>query len=320
MSDQAYKLRPIQLGAEVIDYDLSSNNIPKTVIEKIKKDVAKHKIVVFRNQENLSPQKHLEIGRWFGNIKSTFYNHPKSPSLDIFRVSNDDTEGCTNVGRTGWHIDGSFMPAPFSHSLYHIISAPTMSSTSFISLTDVIKGLSEERREFWNRLWMVSDSHNDLVHPLIYTHPITGLPTLCFHLGMTEGFILDYGTNCERQLSMSDTYTILRQIRNEFLKNPANIYHHKYQPGDFIISDNLAVGHEASPDTQWPRDKIGLRVMHRVTVAGTTKPGKSYKLANNDFSELKTVASLPSITDKFANSICNIAEDFEDFEDMRCIG
>ena len=101
------------------------------------------------------------------------------------------------MGRSGWHIDGSFMPAPFSHSLYHIVLAPVMSSTSFVSLTDVIQGLGEERRQFWNRLWMVSDSHNDLVHPLIYTHPATGLPTLCFHLGMTEGFILDYGTHCE---------------------------------------------------------------------------------------------------------------------------
>ena len=39
-------------------------------------------------------------------------------------------------------------------------------------------------------------------------------------------------------------------------------------------ADNLAVGHEASPDTQLPPEEIGLRVMHRVTVAGKTKPSK----------------------------------------------
>ena len=27
-------------------------------------------------------------------------------------------------------------------------------------------------------------------------------------------------------------------------------YVHKWSPGDFIISDNLALGHEASPQTQ----------------------------------------------------------------------
>jgi hypothetical protein len=33
------------------------------------------------------------------------------------------------VGRTGWHIDGSFQTAPFSHALYHIVSCPTQGNT-----------------------------------------------------------------------------------------------------------------------------------------------------------------------------------------------
>ena len=36
------------------------------------------------------------------------------------------------------------------------------------------------------------------------------------------------------------------------------MYHHVYREGDLIISDNLAVGHEASPDTQLPRDQVHL--------------------------------------------------------------
>ena len=31
----------------------------------------------------------------------------RSPHPDVFRVSNDEREGCTGVGRTGWHIDGA---------------------------------------------------------------------------------------------------------------------------------------------------------------------------------------------------------------------
>lgn len=38
------------------------------------------------------------------------------------------------------------------------------------------------------------------------------------------------------------------------------------------MSDNLAVGHEASPETQLPRYLVGLRVMHRTTVAGRHVP------------------------------------------------
>ena len=55
-------------------------------------------------------------------------------------------QGCTNVGRTGWHIDGSFQEAPFSHSLYHIVNVPRDSATVFAPLTDIIENISDEKR------------------------------------------------------------------------------------------------------------------------------------------------------------------------------
>ena len=59
------------------------------------------------------------------------------------------------------------------------------------------------------------------------------------------------------------------------LPNIANFRRHLYyKAGDFIVSDNLAVGHEASASTQRPPSEIGLRVMHRVTIAGKTRPRK----------------------------------------------
>jgi alpha-ketoglutarate-dependent taurine dioxygenase len=48
----------------------------------------------------------------------------------------------------------------------------------------------------------------------------------------------------------------------------------QWEDGDFIISDNLAVGHEATPETQLPRDVVGLRVLHRTTIKGTVPPAK----------------------------------------------
>jgi len=48
----------------------------------------------------------------------------------------------------------------------------------------------------------------------------------------------------------------------------------RWVEGDFIISENLAVGHEATPDTQLPRDVFGLRVLHRTTIKGTLPPAK----------------------------------------------
>ena len=48
----------------------------------------------------------------------------------------------------------------------------------------------------------------------------------------------------------------------------------QWRPGDFIISDNLALAHEASPETQLPSEVVGLRVMHRTTVQGQHVPRK----------------------------------------------
>jgi hypothetical protein len=191
------------------------------------------------------------------------------------------------VGRTGWHIDGSFQPAPFAYSLYHMVKvpktvrlprqaqliilapgkpqmlacggahaeistpsvpaaavpahladAPNVSSTHtelwplgldgfsvrsravlaiaqqgplrgfqrrarrrgaewlhvtcwwvlqgdtvFAPLTEIVHSLPPEQRQRWERLSMCSDRRGMLVHPLIYSHPVTGEDTLCFHLG-----------------------------------------------------------------------------------------------------------------------------------------
>lgn len=53
-----------------------------------------------------------------------------------------------------------------------------------------------------------------------------------------------------------------------------NAFHLQWEVGDFIISDNLAVGHEATPETQYPRSKVGLRILHRTTIQGTNIPTK----------------------------------------------
>ena len=226
---------------------------------------------MFKHQHHITPELHLAAGRWFGELESTFYNHPKSPHRDIFRVSNDRRENCTNVGSSGWHIDGSFQEAPFSHSLYHIVKVPSASATVFAPLTEIIENAPREKRDLWDRLWMMSDRRSGPT--LVYSHPETGKLVLCFHLGMTQGFIQDYNMTNQRKLSEQETKEVLSGIHQEFVKNEGEIqYHHIYISGGFIVSNNLAVGHEASPDTQQSPEIIGLRVMHRVTIAGKHKP------------------------------------------------
>ena len=77
------------------------------------------------------------------------------------------------MGRTGWHIDGSFQEKPFAYSLYHIVSVPREGATVFAPLTEVLAALPAETRARWERLYMVG-SGGRVVHPLVYAHPLTG--------------------------------------------------------------------------------------------------------------------------------------------------
>lgn len=75
-----FTLRPLKLGAEVFGIDLK-NPVGKATIEKIKRNVAENRLLIFRGQGIVDGNRQVEIAKWFGEIDSTpFYKHPKSPS------------------------------------------------------------------------------------------------------------------------------------------------------------------------------------------------------------------------------------------------
>ncbi|BFY99641.1 hypothetical protein BsWGS_02681 [Bradybaena similaris] len=266
--------KPAKLGVEVRGIDLTSE-LPSETIAKLKNDIHKHRMLIFKNQGVISAERHVEISKWFGELESTFYKHPKSPHPDVFRVSNDEKEGCRNVGRTGWHIDGSFMDKPFNYALYHMVSVPKVGATAFVGFKELLESLKPERRALWERLWMVGD-RGDVIHPLIYKHPVTRASVMCLHLGMTSCFMWDKKSQSQRVTGEQETAQLLQDIHTEIVKdNRSLVYEHQWEEGDFIISDNRAVAHEATPETQHPVSQVGLRVLHRTTIAGTTKPDKS---------------------------------------------
>ncbi|XP_076449607.1 (3R)-3-[(carboxymethyl)amino]fatty acid oxygenase/decarboxylase-like isoform X2 [Babylonia areolata] len=177
--------KPAPIGVEVCGIDLKQP-VPDSVIAQIREDVHKHRMLIFKDQGVVSADRHVEISKWFGELESTFYKHPKSPHPDVFRVSNDEEEGCTNVGRTGWHIDGSFMEQPFSFALYHMVSVPKIGNTAFVPLKELLESMSAERREQWERLWR-TDHHYRHIQPLVYPHPVTKQPVvLCGTMGLTK--------------------------------------------------------------------------------------------------------------------------------------
>lgn len=92
---------------------------------------------------------------------------------------------------------------------------------------------------------------------------------------MTAGFLWDLNSPQERPATEHETLNILKEIDHHFRHQIGHLtYKHHWREGDLILSDNLAVAHEASPSTQLPVSDVGLRIMHRTTVKGKHIPQK----------------------------------------------
>lgn len=303
-SNCSYNVRPLNphFGIEGLDIDLSDPNLLSTndndnnnsnkFISQLKKDLIQHRAVLFRKQ-NLSGQRQVDISNALGIVKSTFYKHPKSPHPDIFRVSNDEAEGCRNVGRSGWHIDGTFQTMPFKYQTMYfpsVMADGRGGDTYFVPLKELYDSFTQEERERYDKLWMVTGRREAPVHPMVYRHPYRPgeEETMLFHCGrpFASGFYCDADADAAEG-SNNDTTggsRVVNGVDTSKMTHPAVVQDHltnqieskldefgirmKWEEGDFLIVDNLGLAHYASEGTQENVDAVGLRILHRTTIVG----------------------------------------------------
>jgi len=275
MTNVFYQLEPLTrlFGAQGVssDFDWATVDVsdPK-LVRQIQQDLVQHRFLLFRNQR-LTGKRQVAISNALGTIQSTFYKHPKSPHPDVFRVSNDESEGCTNVGRSGWHIDGTFQLQPFLYQCMYFEQAAVGGDTYFMPLYEFYASLPDETRAQYDRLWMVTGRRQAPIHPLVYQHPLRNDTTMLFHCGrpFVDGWFTEDGNGNVDTTHMIPASTIQKQLTtalNGKLKELG--YCMKWQAGDFMISDNLGLAHYASDGTQADRDQVGLRILHRTTIVG----------------------------------------------------
>merc|ERR1712232_1234850 len=194
-------------------------------------------------------------------------------------VSNDEREGCTNVGRTGWHIDGTFQPVPFKYQTMHFHSVCEGGETWFVPLNEFYERQDAETKAKWDKLWMVT-GRRQFAHPMVYQHPVRGDKTLMFHCGepFCAGWAVDDDAPdpAQRKVSSMIRPDIVQKELTDRLDEAVEKIGVKmnWEAGDFAINDNLGNCHYAAPGTQNPAQKAGLRILHRTTVAGQAVPTK----------------------------------------------
>ena len=289
LSSHGVDLSPLDpIGAEVRGVDLNAPEPPpEPVRAALEMEMAERGFLVFKSEPVIEPDAFLRASCWWGgrSLHSTHGVHPATPGGNphIFRLSNDRRHGIPGVGPQ-WHNDGSFLPATFSHSGYHIVRpAEQGGGTYFAHQALAYDALDPDQQERWSRLTSVNSASGAL-HPLVHVHPVSGRRCIWLHLGMTGAVIEKRADGAGFGLLDADELTRLMKqydavLNAGLIDGYAACY--EYRENDCVFIDNLAVAHRAAPEAHKPADAQGLRIMHRSTVRGVSDLSPGFGLPDH---------------------------------------
>lgn len=267
------------VGVEISDTDIS--NLNEADFSAIASAFSEHGLVFLRDQDITEPQ-HIEFAQRWGNININrfFEANREYPQIAVVRKEANQQ---VNIGG-GWHTDHSYDVEPALGSiLVARVLPPEGGDTWFTSMYKAYDALSpglqatlaglnavhSARHVFGSKGAHVqagdtqdrigntdaADALEDSVHPIVITHPLSGKKALYVNPGFTchiEGW------------TIAESEPLLNYLY-EVAQNEAFLTRFNWRPGSIAFWDNRATWHLAQNDYQGHR-----RVMHRITIAGTS--------------------------------------------------
>ncbi len=267
-------------GVELLDVDLRTLDDP--TFEAIRTQFAIHGLVFFRDQQ-LTPADHLAFARRLGPVNvNRFFPH-RDDHPEIAQVVKEPDQRVVVGG--GWHTDHAYDVEPALGSvLVARTLPPTGGDTCFVHMADAFDRLSPGLQDQLYALEAVhsskyvfgsrgrwirrlvgadalfknadqSDDLDDVVHPVVIRHPLSGRACLYVNPGFTlriAGWSL-----------LRSALLLARLYRNTLQER--HIARFQWRPGSVALWDNRATWHLANNDYPGHR-----RVMDRVTVEGVS--------------------------------------------------
>lgn len=281
-STQDFDIRPLPggIGAEVLGIDLGSA-LCESDFARVHRAHLDHHVVVFRGQR-ITPQQHIDFSRGFGRLMIHVLHQFHLPGHpEILIVSNIVEQGKPlGLGDAGkyWHSDISYKQLPSLGSLLHAQELPaTGGDTLFAdmhkaydSLPAHLRNVIEGRRAVHSYLakygqmqkegnWRPNLSAEQLaqvqevVHPVVRTHPETGRKALF----VSEGF-----TTRIEGLPDDESRQVLDELYAHSIR-PEHIYRHVWRDHDLVFWDNRSLIHLAAGCPPHLRRKL-----YRTTIEG----------------------------------------------------
>lgn len=240
-------------GAEVSGFDVMRSSDPAD-IAALKAARDRYQLLVFRCDEDMPPERQIEITGWFGPIMN-------ASEGGIGFLSNEEGQ----IGgreRLPFHFDYSFTETPFSGiSLQAVALPPAGTTTLFTSnivaweslssdLQQRLKGLTARHRDTFDPVSGAPELVAD--HPVCAVHPRTGKKLL---------WITEFHTQRLLELDAEESDALLEELFAHIYA-PERVYEHRWALHDFLLWDNYAIQH-CRPVEADPAD--GVRSLRRAT-------------------------------------------------------
>ena len=284
-----FEIRPIDgpLGAEILGLDLALE-VSEADIARIKAALAERGVLVFRDQADLTPARHVEFSRNFGPLEihvQHAFHHKEHPEILIVSNVVEDGKpiGLTDAGRY-WHSDLSYVAEPSLGSLLHARELPDEGGdTLFTNMVAAYEALPETLRQridglqaehsYEARNKIQQAKYGDLrpglseeqrakvkpvIHPVVRVHPESGRKALFVNEGFTTRIV---------GLPEEESAALLRQLFDISIEERF-IYRHRWQPNDLVFWDNRQTMHLATPFPTHYR-----RRLNRTTIRGDVPVG-----------------------------------------------
>lgn len=272
--------RPIHplFGVEILDCTISAA-MDQAEFQALRDELDRNSLVLVRGQD-VSPADHEAFTKRFRELEyhvmleHTFPDHPGVMILTN-AVEGGKPLGAHKVG-WHWHTDLTYYPRPCDMTtLLGIEIPPEGGDTLFCSLIAAYEALPEEEQRYLATLEAVhsymymrgikypnagplSEEQlarvRDVVHPLIRQHPANGRRAL---------YVSEYIIKNIVGMEMAESQALLTRLIAHATQDRL-VYRHRWQVGDFILWDNRAMMHQATPYD----DVSYRRRLHRTMTAG----------------------------------------------------
>lgn len=235
----------------------------------------RHQVLFFEDQP-ITPAAQRDLARRFGelHIHPVYPQAPGVPEIIVLDTSLDNPPDNDN-----WHTDVTFLAAPAMGAILSAQQLPpaggdtlwASGAAAWASLSapwqrllaglhaehDFLKSFpahrfarTPEEKQRWEK---ARQDHPPRLHPVVRTHPVTGVPGLFVNEGFTTRIV---------ELGASESEAVLRQLFAHIAK-PEHTVRWRWKLGDLAFWDNRLTQHYATADYLPAR-----RVMHRATLLG----------------------------------------------------